>query len=44
MALNSCEMWLNGIKIAFLFETYKKSPSGWKLRLQTPACDTLELR
>ena len=36
MALNTCEMWSNGIKIAFFPKNYKKSPNGWGLRPQTP--------
>ena len=36
MALNTCEMWSNGIKIAFFSKTYKKSPNGWGFRPQTP--------
>ena len=31
MALNTCEMWFNGIKIAFFPKIYKKSPNGWAL-------------
>ena len=36
MALNTCEMWSNGIKIAFFPKNYKKSPNGWGLHPQTP--------
>ena len=36
MALNTCEMLFNGIKIAFFQKTTKKSPNGWGLRPQTP--------
>ena len=37
MALNTCEMWSNGIKIAFFFpKNYEKSPSGWELRPPEP--------
>ena len=36
MALNTCKMWFNGIKIAFFPKNYKKSLSGWGLRHQTP--------
>ena len=36
MALNTCEMWSNGIKIAFFPNNYKKSPNGRGLRPQTP--------
>ena len=36
MALNSCEMWSNGIKIAFFSKNLQKSPSGWGLCPQTP--------
>ena len=36
MALNTCEMWSNGIKIAFFSKNYKKLPNGWGLRPQTP--------
>ena len=43
MALNMCEMWFNGIKIAFFPKNYKKSPNSWGLRPQTPVCDTFEL-
>ena len=35
-----CELWFNGIKIAFFS---KKSPNGWGLRLQTLVCDMFEL-
>ena len=51
MALNTCEMWSNGIKIVFFPKNYEKSPSGWGLRPQipiasrvTPVCDTFELQ
>ena len=44
MALNTCEMWSNGIKIAFFRKNYEKSPSCWELRPHTPVCDTFELR
>ena len=45
MALNAFEMWSNGIKIASFFQkNSKKSPSGWRLRSQTPVCDTLKLQ
>ena len=36
MAVNTCEMWSNGIKIAFFSKNLQKSPSGWVLRPQTP--------
>ena len=36
MAVNTCEMWSNGIKIAFFSENLQKSLSGWGL----PVCDT----
>ena len=36
MALNMCEMWFNGIKIAFFPKNYKKSPNSWGLYPQTP--------
>ena len=36
MALNTCEMWSNGIKIAFFSKNLQKSPSGWGLYPQTP--------
>ena len=36
MAVNTCEMWPNGIKIAFFSKNEQKSPSGWGLRPQTP--------
>ena len=36
MALNSCEMWSNGIYIAFVSKNLQKSPSGWGLCPQTP--------
>ena len=32
MALNTSEMWFNGIKIAFFPKNYKKSPNSWGLR------------
>ena len=38
MALNTCEMWSNGIKIAFFSKKLqlfsKKSPNGWEPRPQ----------
>ena len=43
IALNMCEMWFNGIKIAFFPKNYKKSPNSGGLRHQTPVCDTFEL-
>ena len=36
MALNTCKMWSNGIKIAFFSKNFQKSPSGWGLSPQTP--------
>ena len=36
MAVNTCEMWSNGSKIAFFFKNLQKSPSGWELCPQTP--------
>ena len=36
MALNMCEMWFDGIKIAFFSKITKKSPNSWGLRPQTP--------
>ena len=36
MALNTCKMRFNGIKIAFFPKSYKKPPNGWVLRPQTP--------
>ena len=46
MALNTCKMWSNGIKIVFFSKNLQKSPSGWGLRPQTPiatgGCDTFE--
>ena len=42
MALNSCEMWSNVIKIAFFSKNLQKSPSGWGLCPQTPVSDTFE--
>ena len=36
MAVNTCKMWSNGIKIAFFSKNLQKSPSGWGLRSQTP--------
>ena len=44
MALKTSEMWSNGIKIAFFPRNYKKLPSGWGLRPQTPICGTFELQ
>ena len=38
MVLNTRKLWSNGIKIASFFsKNYKKSPSGWGLRPQTPS-------
>ena len=34
--MNTCELWFNGIKIAFFPKNYKISPNNWGLRLQTP--------
>ena len=44
MAVNTCEMRSNGIKIAFFSKSLQKSlPSGgWELHPQTPVCDTFE--
>ena len=42
MALNTCEMWSNGIKIAFFSKNVQKLHSGWGLPPQTPVCDTFE--
>ena len=36
MAVNTCEMRSNGIKIAFIPKNLQKSPSGWGLCPQTP--------
>ena len=36
MAVNTCEMWSNGIKIAFFPKNLQKLPSGWGLFPQTP--------
>ena len=36
MALNTCEMRFNGIKIAFFPKNYNKSPSSWGLSPKTP--------
>ena len=53
-AMNTCEMWSNGIKIAFFAKKLRKiaqrlgtSPiasGGRGLRPQTPVCVTFELR
>ena len=54
MAVNTCEMWSNGIKIAFFSKTYKNRPAagslpqtpiatgGWELHPQIPVCDTFK--
>ena len=44
MALNTCEMWSNGNKIAFFSKKYEKLPSGCGLCPQTLVCDTFELQ
>ena len=44
MALNTCEMWFNGIKIAFFPKKLQKSPSDWRLCPQTPIATGLGLR
>ena len=44
LALNMCEMWFNGIKIAFFLKNYKNSPNSWGPRSQTPIYDTFEQR
>ena len=36
MALNTCKMWSNGLKIAFFPKNCKKSHNGWGFRPQTP--------
>ena len=36
MAVNTWEMWSNGIKIAFVSKNLQKSPSGWRFCPQTP--------
>ena len=43
MALNTFEMWSNGVKTAF-FKNLQKLPSGWGLRPQTPVCDIFEVQ
>ena len=55
MALNWCELWSKGIKIAFFSEKLQKIVqrlraltqtliiSVWEIRPQTPVCDTFEL-
>ena len=42
MAVNTCEMLSNGIKIACFSKNLQISPSGWGLCPQTPVCDTFE--
>ena len=43
MALSTCELWSNGIKMAgFSKKSCKKSHSGWKIRPQTPIYDTFK--
>ena len=42
MAVNACEIWSNGIKIAFFSKNLQKLPSSWGLCPQTPICDTFE--
>ena len=44
MALNTSEIWSNGVKTAFFSENYEKLPSGWGLRPQTPVNSTFELQ
>ena len=36
MGLNTCEMWSNGIKIAFISKTYKKIAQRLKAWLPEP--------
>ena len=36
MAVNTCKMWSNGIKIACFSKNLQKSPSGLGFRPQTP--------
>ena len=53
MTLNTCEVWFNGIKIAFFPQNFQKiaqqpgaSPpdqQSLRPRHQTPVCDTFEL-
>ena len=43
MVLNMCEVWFNGIKIAFFSKKLQKNTNGLGLRPQTPVCDTFEL-
>ena len=48
MALNSREMWSNGILNSFFFQKLTKiaqtpiATGSWGLRPQTPVCDTFE--
>ena len=52
MAVNTSEMWSNGIKIGFFFQKLIKiaqrlgplppAPHSHRLRPQTPVCDTFE--
>ena len=44
MALNTCKIRSDGIKIAFFPKNYKKSLSGWRIRPQTPVFHTFELQ
>ena len=44
MALNTCEMWSNGIKIAFFSKKLQKIAQWLGLRSQTSVCDTFELQ
>ena len=53
MVLNTGEMRSNGIKVAFFFQRIAqrlgaspqtpKASGGWRIRPQTPVCDTFEL-
>ena len=44
MALNSAKCDPMALKQLFFPKNYKKSPSGWGLRPQTPVNDTFEVQ
>ena len=43
MALNTCEMWFNDIKIVIFIQKSPTASGGWGLCPRTPVCDTFDL-
>ena len=42
MAVNTCKMWSNGIKIAFFPKNLQKLPSGWSFALRPQGSTTTD--